>query len=295
MNRELHILNLGAGVQSTTLYLMFMRGEIRPQIDAAIFADTQEEPQPVYRHLEWLKSLKGPPIITEATGPLGDDLIRGAVRRTETAERVANHASRFASIPAFTTDDDGKTVGQTKRQCSLDYKTRPLARVIRLRILELRPRQTVPKRFRPIHVNIGISFDEGGRARKIIKRFAQDQKWAMPHFPLLDRFMTRADCLTWLGKHFPGRDIPRSACVFCPYRSDAEWHHLKSEDPEGWERAVEVDYALRAEGSIATRQVMYLHRSCKPLDLVQLDTRPTARDLQMPMSFYQECEGVCGV
>ena len=26
--KELHILNLGAGVQSTTLYLMFMRGDL---------------------------------------------------------------------------------------------------------------------------------------------------------------------------------------------------------------------------------------------------------------------------
>ena len=46
---ELHILNLGAGVQSTTLYLMFMRGDIKPQIDYAIFADTGEEPEAVYR------------------------------------------------------------------------------------------------------------------------------------------------------------------------------------------------------------------------------------------------------
>jgi hypothetical protein len=55
--KELHILNLGAGVQSTTLYLMFMRRVLQPQIDYAIFADTGEEPTPVYRHLEWLQSL----------------------------------------------------------------------------------------------------------------------------------------------------------------------------------------------------------------------------------------------
>lgn len=42
--REFHILNLGAGVQSTALYLMSMRGEA-PKFDCAIFADTQEELQ----------------------------------------------------------------------------------------------------------------------------------------------------------------------------------------------------------------------------------------------------------
>lgn len=37
--KEFHILNLGAGVQSTTLYLQSMRGEC-PRFDIAIFADT---------------------------------------------------------------------------------------------------------------------------------------------------------------------------------------------------------------------------------------------------------------
>ena len=58
-----HILSLGAGVQSTTLYLMFLHGEITPQIDCAIFADTGEEPESVYEHLEWLKAQGGPPIL----------------------------------------------------------------------------------------------------------------------------------------------------------------------------------------------------------------------------------------
>lgn len=68
-----HILNLGAGVQSTALYLMFLGGEIDQALDYAVFADTQEEPEPVYRHLEWLCSLGGPPILTATVGKLGDD------------------------------------------------------------------------------------------------------------------------------------------------------------------------------------------------------------------------------
>ncbi len=70
--KELHILNLGAGVQSRTLYLMFLRGDLTPQIDYAIFADTGEEPMPVYRHLEWLQSLNGPHILVRSIGRLGE-------------------------------------------------------------------------------------------------------------------------------------------------------------------------------------------------------------------------------
>lgn len=65
---------------------MFMRGEIKPQIDCAIFADTQDEPTPVYQHLEWLKSLNGPRIIVATAGKLSEDLRHG---RNTTGGRFA--------------------------------------------------------------------------------------------------------------------------------------------------------------------------------------------------------------
>lgn len=40
--KTFHVLSLGAGVQSTTLYLMFAKGLLTPQMDCAIFADTGE-------------------------------------------------------------------------------------------------------------------------------------------------------------------------------------------------------------------------------------------------------------
>ena len=48
-----HILSLGVGVQSTTLYLLAMAGDF--PCETAIFADTGEEPEPVYQHLAWLR------------------------------------------------------------------------------------------------------------------------------------------------------------------------------------------------------------------------------------------------
>jgi hypothetical protein len=282
MNPAIHILNLGAGVQSTTLYLMFRRGELQPAIDCAIFADTQEEPAEVYRHLDWLESLGGPRIIRTTAGKLGDDLMHG----TNTAAR------RFASIPAFV-GHDGAAV---PRQCSKEYKTAIIARTIRRDVLGLGPRQRVPKA-QPIVQYFGISMDEARRARSIRERFAESQKWATPVFPLLDKFMTRADCLTWLATYggVP-HQTPRSACVFCPYHTDAAWQHLKDSSPEGWARAIEVDAALRASSMAMNkglRHVLYVHRSCVPLADVVLDPKP--RDVQMGLSFYQECEGVCGV
>ncbi len=50
----MHVISLGAGVQSTTMALMAAHGEIEPMPDAAIFADTGAEPTAVYEHLDCL-------------------------------------------------------------------------------------------------------------------------------------------------------------------------------------------------------------------------------------------------
>ena len=177
------ILNLGAGVQSTTVYLMYVRGEIQPGIECAIFADTGEEPASVYAHLEWLKSLGGPPIIVRSIGRLGDDLVLG---RNSTG-------GRFASIPAFTAAIEGSKAGMVRRQCTKEYKIEVIERCLRRELLGLQKGQRVPKGTRVVQV-YGISLDEAGRSIRIRERL-EDRAWLTPEFPLIDRSMTRGDCL----------------------------------------------------------------------------------------------------
>ena len=55
MSEPLHIISLGAGVQSSTMALMAAAGEITPMPTCAIFADTQDEPASVYKWLDWLE------------------------------------------------------------------------------------------------------------------------------------------------------------------------------------------------------------------------------------------------
>lgn len=111
--KQVHVLNLGAGVQSTALYLMGMRGEA-PPVDVAIFADTGEEPAAVYQHLEWLKAQGGPEILVRSAGRLGDDLIRGITPTHPNRFPMRDHhRHRFASIPCFTLDGDTEQKGRT--------------------------------------------------------------------------------------------------------------------------------------------------------------------------------------
>lgn len=61
MNQH-HVLNLGAGVQSTALFLLAREPDAKLRFDIAVFAETGEEPAAVYKHLDYLKSLGSPEI-----------------------------------------------------------------------------------------------------------------------------------------------------------------------------------------------------------------------------------------
>jgi hypothetical protein len=91
--KEFHVLNLGAGVQSTCLFLLARELDAKLHFDVAIFADTGEEPTAVYRHLEYLQSLNQPEIWIRSAGKLGDDLIHGC--NSTGQRRRPSGSSRF--------------------------------------------------------------------------------------------------------------------------------------------------------------------------------------------------------
>lgn len=101
--------------------------------------------------------------------------------------------------------------------------------------------------------------------------------------------MTRSGCVAYLKEQATLHEVPRSACVCCPFKINFEWRHLRNNDPADWARAVEVDEALRRPGTLANRnleQAIYLHRSCLPLVEVDLDQRDASGGVA-----GSECEG----
>lgn len=280
--KTLRILNLGAGVQSTTLALMSKTGEVEP-FDYAVFADTQAEPKSVYKHLEWLIGEVNFPVIVRSRGDL----------RSNTMNGVNVGGQVFMSIPAFT-GPEGKSLGVTRRQCTMEYKIRVIEAVIKREILQMQKYARLPKDV-VISQSMGLSYDEPSRVAKVKAKHAA-ARWSV-NFPLFDMEMTRSDCVKWLKDYGVPHETPRSACTFCPYHSDAEWARMKAEDPESFADAVAVDAAIRDK---ATRDgsgsdLLWIHRSCKPLD--QVDFTKPAKGLpgQSLFTFSAECEGMCGV
>jgi hypothetical protein len=271
---RLRVLSLGAGVQSTTMALMATAGELTPMPDAAIFADTQWEPEAVYRQLDWLREpgrLAFPVIVATA----------GDIKAGILARRTAG-AGRYAAVPWFNIGPDG-TPGIGRRQCTSEYKLLPIMRATRA-LLGVGRRDYIAKA--TVEVWVGISRDEASRMKP-----ARAQ-WMINRWPLIERDLTRADCLAWLARH-GHPEPPKSACVGCPFRRDREWIAMRATRPTEWAEAVAVDAALRVGDSRGINATEFMHDTRLPLpeaiDLVERERR------EQPNLFENECEGMCGV
>jgi hypothetical protein len=270
-SKPFRIISLGAGVQSTTVILMAARGALDARPDCAIFADTGWEPRRVYAHLEWLKREVGQviPIHCVHRGNIRNDAL------------VALDGSRYTGPPVYVRMPDGRH-GPLRRQCTKEYKIEPIIAKIR-ELIGLKPRQRGPKDV-VVEQWFGISFDEALRMRD------SHVRWIANCYPLVDRHITRQDCLHWLNRNgFP--EPPKSACIGCPFHSDTYWLAMRDQDPEAWADAVDFDSRIRRGNLRGVKGESYLHRSMVPLDEADLSTGTDHGD----STFVEECHGLCGV
>ncbi len=215
------------------------------------------------------------PILRVSAGNIRHDVLQSKDGKT-----------RFATMPLYVRSPAGSAPeGVLRRQCTREYKIEPITRKIR-ELLGLRPRQRVKGR---VEQWFGISLDEITRVKD--NRY----HWIDNRYPLIEKRMTRWDCILWLRQHgYP--TPPKSSCIGCPYHGNEFWRQLRDHSPEEWQDAVEFDRQIRT-GLKGVLQDAYVHRSLVPLDQVDLST-PEDRG-QMTLAFDDdfdaECEGMCGV
>lgn len=266
MSEPIHILSLGAGVQSSTMALMAAHGEITPMPRCAIFADTQDEPASVYDWLNYLEKQLPFPVVRVTAGRLSE-----SATEVRLSKKSGNTYIK-TPIPAFTTNGHGKGIG--RRHCTRNFKIEPLQKAMKAMGQD-------------IICWIGISRDEAHRMKP------SREPRITNIWPLIDAGIRRHDCLKWMEAHGYPRP-PRSACVYCPYHSDNEWRRLRDEEPEEFQRAVDFEKRLQTAYASATalNSNAFLHSSLVPLD--QVDFR-TDEDHGQQVMFGNECEGMCGV
>ena len=229
----------GGGTQSAAIAALIVKGEM-PKPDLAIIADTGREASDTWRFFD--------EVLIPQLGSVGVDLVRLPHdfngEGYNTVDIYSGADKNTIVMPMFTSQKDR---GMLPKYCSNEWKSRPVDRFIR------------EKGFKGGEIWIGFSIDEMERMR----RYDDKQKWNHA-YPLIDRRMSRGDCIALvesMGWGIP----PRSACWMCPYRSDAEWVHLKAIDPSDFDKAVALEKELQERDPN-----VYFHNSCKPLDEVSL-------------------------
>ena len=248
-------ISLGWGVQSFTLAAMSALGDLEP-VDVAIHADTTHEASGTYsfaqRWTPWLED-HGVRVVT-----VNDETQAAAVTTFKT------------DIPAFTATP-ASTGGMLRRQCTHRWKISPMRRWLQAN----RDGQQVEQW-------LGISLDEFQRMKD------SDVKYIIHRWPLIEQRMTRWDCQRYLETH--GLEVPpKSACVFCPFHNMAVWREMKATGGADWQKAVEVDEAIRA---VRPPYDLYLHPARIPL--VDVDLRSEQDKGQLSL-WDAECSGICGV
>ena len=257
--------------------LMAERGEHGlKKPDVAVFADTGWEPPAVYEHLEWLRGQVSFEIVQVSAGNIRDNILSG----------TSPDGNGYLGIPAWLVNQNGSS-SVAARQCTTKYKIKPINQFLRDRV-GIEPGKRAPKEVN-VEIWMGISIDEVFRVKD------SREEWATNRYPLVELELSRAQCLTWFEENYPGRTLPRSACVGCPYKSNVEWKWLRDTDSESFQEAVFVDSALRESPVVRnaiTRNgaTAFLHRSRVPLANVDFS------EVEDHDSFLaDECEGVCRV
>jgi 3'-phosphoadenosine 5'-phosphosulfate sulfotransferase (PAPS reductase)/FAD synthetase len=266
------VISLGWGVQSFTLAAMVALGELEP-VDAAIHADTTHEFSGTYefakRWTPWLEE-HGVKVIT-----VSDPLQAAKVTTDKTdAPFFTQKVVEFGGtpLPAYMTGE-----GKLMRQCTNRWKITPMRRWISNELEKLETKKAPGT----IEQWIGISWDEFQRMHD------SDVKYITHRWPLIEKRMTRANCVKWLEVH--NQEVPpRSACTFCPFHSTKEWRNIKA-SPIDWQEAVQVDRAIR---KARPPYDLFVHPSREPLEEVDLRTQQEKGQLSL---WDTECSGICGI
>jgi hypothetical protein len=297
-NYPLVAVSNGWGVQSMCTLTMVAFGDL-PPIDAALHADTLHERSATYAYAaKWTPWLlkHGINVVTlpNATGGIWEIFKRPGQTHIPA---FTKYTGEPITVPEkkWMWDEDGdeyevptgrmvvvdpRRDGQLNRSCTQRWKIVTMRRWLQ-KYRRVEDWEGNLLSVRPVEQWLNISMDEWQRAKD------SDVKYITNRFPLIERRMTRNDCINYLERH--GIEVPpKSSCTFCPFHNRAAWREMKAEDGADWREAVAVDEALR---TVRPPFDLFLHTDRIPLTEVDLRT-PTDHG---QLDFWQQtCDsGYC--
>jgi hypothetical protein len=256
----LTVLNYSAGVQSSTLLHMLIRGDIhRPANLLVLNADPGMENEGSYKYLAYMRQLAATVSIKIHTVP-GPNLYKDIL----TVSR--GDATRLDNPAYFTKKPNGKR-GKLIQKCTQYYKITPMDRFMRRYMQKVcgisKDSKRIPEQ--SVHKWIGFALDE-------IHRISEPkQKYVRFVYPLIELRMDKEACVSYLKRN--KLEIPpRSVCNACFANSLKTLKEMYEERPADWRQAVHVDNAVRDWSSIGVDNPVYVSDSLVPLkDLPMVD------------------------
>jgi hypothetical protein len=326
------VMSFGGGVQSTAIMVLAGEGYI-PMPKHWVFSDPGFEGADTYAHLERCKdyiSKNGGQLDIVTTGNIEEDALTFARRRANSDVKryasipmyVEKHGGGAGILPRQCTSEYKiEPIEQYHRRVVMGLEPRQRApKELKVAVwigisADEERRASPPGRWKELEVETGKDL-MGEPITATVKKW-NPVPWQVKTYPLLgytlypdrsretdDRFefcsgWDREDSMNFLAKAWPW-PVPRSACICCPYRTNDEWRSMRDNSPEDWARAVVFDKEIReayADGQRARRAlagVPFLHRTRKPLDVVDL-SEPLNDRMGCGGLFSQEPDGICGV
>jgi hypothetical protein len=220
----------GGGVESTAIAVLICQREL-PAPDFAWIVDVGYEPRTTWQYVSDVLQ----PRLTEIGVTLH------VIRTTDYTQNDLVR-SGFPTIPAYRRKEDG-SMQKLHTHCSNGWKAQVAERWLRAQGVQA------------VEQWVGISAEETSRVRE------SDKAWIRLRYPLIERGLTRSDCVYLIGS--AGWPLPeRTSCYLCPHRSAGDWRRLAMRNREDFARAVDAERQIRR-----TNPDIYLHRSGKPLDV----------------------------
>ena len=252
-------ISYSGGTSSEWMIEAIIRGVIpRPNPVAVFFADTGEEHEWTYRHVDEVEArCKAAGLYFDRCKhprySLGDHVLHA----------VASGATRVDS-PPFWIAKDGGGKGRVIQCCTKEFKTAVLRRRQAGWLAAL-------GRKKRLITWIGYAHDEQHRATKAVAK--RGVKWETLDFPGIrygrTRAMQREELIAWTGR------APKfSMCVCCPFKTAPRWAATKGADLA---RAIQIDDAIRDPSQFGlTEGEGFLHQDLIPVS--SLLSRPQADD-----------------
>lgn len=243
---EKRIFSFGGGVQSVAA--LVLAAQRRIEYAVFVFAnvgDDSENPGT----LEYLRDVAHPYAQEHGIKLVeAQKLYKG---RKDTVLASLNRPNRSITIPVYMPSG-----APGRRSCTTDYKVRVVDRYCRENAWER------------VTVGLGISLDEFHRMRDTHWTNKDGVRnlgfWKRREYPLIDLRLTRRDCeklIVAAGLPVP----PKSSCWFCPFQRLSSWVEMRRNNPEMFERAVQLEQTINRKRGTLGKDGVFLCSKGVPL------------------------------